>query len=139
MNKAQNQTVPTTVDVLDFLAQLDDDSQRNDSHALIELMQRISGEAPVMWGPAIIGFGSYHYKYQSGREGDMPLIAFSPRKGKLVLYVVDDLMQYESIREHLGKHKISKACLYINKLADVDMKVLEVLVDAAYKDATKRI
>lgn len=134
MSNAKIQTVPTTGSVLEFLAQLENDQQRHDSETLIELMRKISGEPPVMWGPAIIGFGSYHYKYESGREGDMPRIAFSPRKGKLTLYLTDDATKYPDIRERLGKHTISKVCLYINKLADIDLKVLEELIETAYKD-----
>lgn len=136
MSNAKIQTVPTGEDVLEFLARLDDEQQRHDSEALIEIMYEVSGEPPVMWGPAIIGFGSYHYQYDSGREGDMPLIAFSPRKGKLALYIMDDTEKYEDIRERLGKHKTAKACLYIAKLADVDLTVLKELITAAYKDAT---
>ena len=137
MTNAKIQTVPTTADVLEFLARVEDDQQRRDSEVLIEMMGTISGQPPVLWGPAIIGFGSYHYKYESGREGDMPLIAFSPRKGKLTLYVMNYTADYSNFLERLGKHKTSKACLYINKLADVDMSVLEELVKAAYKDALK--
>ena len=136
MSNANIQTVPTTADVLEFLAQLENDRQRHDSETLIELMRKISDEPPVMWGPAIIGFGSYHYKYESGREGDMPIIAFSPRKGKLTLYLTDDGTRYPDIRERLGKHTISKVCLYINKLADIDLKVLEELIETAYKDVS---
>lgn len=137
MTNAKIQTVPTTADVLEFLARVEDDQQRRDSEALIEMMGTMSGQPPVLWGPAIIGFGATHYKYESGREGDMPLIAFSPRKGKLTLYVMNYTADYSNFLERLGKHKTSKACLYINKLADVDMSVLEELVKAAYKDALK--
>ncbi len=136
MSKAKIQTVPTTADVLEFLARLEDDQQRRDSEMLIKLMHEISGKPPVMWGPAIIGFDSYHYKYESGREGDMPIIAFSPRKGKLTLYIINETTKYSGIFERLGKHKTSKACLYINKLADVDVRVLEELIGAAYRDAS---
>lgn len=134
MSKAKIQTIPTTVDVAEFLAQLEDEQQLDDSKTLIRLMHHVSGKAAVMWGPAIIGFDSYHYKYESGREGDMPRIAFAPRKGKLVLYIIDDATKYSDILERLGKHKTSKACIYINKLTDVDMKVLEELIETAYKD-----
>lgn len=137
MTNAKIQTVPTAADVLEFLARVEDDQQRRDSETLVELMSKVSGEPPVLWGPAIIGFGSYHYKYDSGREGDMPLIAFSPRKGKLTLYIINEATHYTDFLDRLGKHKTSKACLYINKLADVDMKVLEALVEAAYNDAPK--
>ncbi len=135
MTNAKIQTVPTATDVLEFLARVENDQQRRDSETLVEIMSKVSGEPPVLWGPAIIGFGSYHYKYETGREGDMPQIAFSPRKGKLTLYIINDAAKYSDFLERLGKHKISKACLYITKLADVDMKVLEALIEAAYKDS----
>lgn len=137
MSNAKIQTVPTTADVLEFLARLDDDQQRRDSETLIEIMHNVSGRPPVMWGPAIIGFGSYHYKYESGREGDMPIIAFAPRKGKLTLYIMNDTTKYSDIHERLGKHKTAKACLYINKLADVNVTVLKELVETIYKDSGK--
>ena len=134
MSNAKMKTVPTTADVLEFLARLDDSQQRQDSETLIEVMQKVSGKPPVMWGPAIIGFDSYHYKYETGREGDMPIIAFSPRKGKLTLYIINETTKYSGYLERLGQHKTSKACLYITRLADVDMTVLEELIAAAYKD-----
>lgn len=135
MSNAKIQTVPTAADVLEFLARVEDDQQRRDSEALIEMMGKISGQPPVLWGPAIIGFGSYHYKYESGREGDMPQIAFSPRKGKLTLYIINNAANYSDFLDRLGKHKTSKACLYITRLADVDAQVLEALIGAAYKDS----
>lgn len=135
---SENKTKPTNADVLEFLAtQVDSDQQRQDSEILIDIMQKISGEPPVMWGPSIIGFGKSHYKYESGREGDVPVLGFSPRKGKLSLYITDDSTKYPKIRERLGKHKISKACIYINKLADIDMNVLEELIAAGFNDPTK--
>lgn len=139
MGKAQIQTVPTDSDVAEFLARITDDQERRDSETLIEMMQKISGKPPVMWGPAIIGFGSHHYKYASGREGDMPEIGFSPRKGKLSLYILDDAAKYPEIRKRLGKYTSSKACLYIKKLSDVDIKVLEELITAAYRDVDRRV
>lgn len=134
MSNAKIQTVPTGSDVLEFLSNLEDEQQCRDSKLLVKLMHTVSGKYPAMWGPAIIGFDSYHYKYKSGREGDMPRIAFAPRKGKLVLYIIDDATKYSDILKRLGKHKTSKACIYINKLTDVDMKVLEELIETAYKD-----
>lgn len=138
MSNTKIQTVPTDADVLDFLARLDDDQQRQDSEKLIDIMHETSGEPPIMWGPAIIGFGTYHYRYDSGREGDMPLIAFSPRKGKLAFYITDNAEKYKDIRERLGKHRTAKACLYITKLADVDLDVLRELIATTYKDAVKK-
>ena len=132
MSDAKIKTVPTHADVLEFVARLDD-AQRRDSEQLIDLMHTVSGEPPILWGPAIIGFGTYHYAYASGREGDMPRIAFSPRKGKLVLYITEDAARYTALLARLGKHKTSKACIYITKLADVDKAVLKELIVAAYR------
>jgi hypothetical protein len=131
---SENKTIPTTTDVVDFLSTLDDEQQRRDSETLVALMERISSKPPVMWGPSIIGFGSYHYKYDSGREGDMPVIGFSPRKGKFALYITDDAEKYRDEFEELGKYKTSKGCIYINKLADVDVDKLKVLITKAYKE-----
>lgn len=131
-------TVPTTSDVATFIAALDNPQQQKDSQLLVDIMSKISHQPPVMWGPSIIGFGSYHYTYESGHEGDMPEIGFSPRKGKLALYITYDAEKYSEIRNHLGKHEVSKACLYINKLADVDLDVLKELIQAAYTDSTQK-
>lgn len=136
MTNAKIQTIPTNADVLEFLTNVPE-QQQIDSQTLIEIMHKISGQPPVMWGPAIIGFGTHHYKYESGREGDMPDIAFSPRKGKLTLYITDNAEKYPEIREQLGKHKVSKGCVYINKLADVDLSVLEKLIKAGHTDTTR--
>lgn len=137
MVKAQNKTAPTSQDVLDFLATIADRQQQKDSQTLIKMMQKISGKPPVMWEPSIIGFGQLHYKYESGREGDMPQLGFSPRKGKLSLYITDNAEKYPEIRARLGKHKISKACIYINKLSDVDINILEELIHTAYQDTSR--
>lgn len=134
MTNAKIKTVPTTADVADFLANLSDAQQQRDSQTLIDIMQHISDEPPVLWGPAIIGFGSYHYRYATGREGDMPRIAFSPRKGKLVLYVINYIDRYGTLLDQLGKHKTSKACLYITRLSDIDLAVLTKLIETAYQD-----
>ena len=134
MSDAKIQTVPTTYGVAEYIAKLENDQQRKDSEKLVELMRKVSGKSPIMWGPSIVGFDTYHYKYDSGREGDMPRIAFAPRKGKLVLYIVDDAMKYSDIFARLGKHKTSKSCIYINKLMDIDMKTLEELISVTYKD-----
>src|SRR5690606_38234899 len=113
MASRQNQTRPTDASVQEFLDQLTDEQQRQDSQYLVELMSSISGQPATMWGPSIIGFGQYHYTYQSGREGDSPIIGFSPRRGTLSLYVVEDSASYQAELTKLGPHKISKACLYI--------------------------
>lgn len=125
---AENKTKPTKLNVAAFIDALTDQTRRADARALVKLMQRAAGETPKMWGPAIIGFGRYHYTYDSGREGDMPLIGFSPRKGATVLYNVTGFSDSEALLAKLGKHTTGKACLYIKKLANVDQKVLEALV-----------
>jgi uncharacterized protein DUF1801 len=128
---AENKTKPTEVSVTAYIDAITDQTKRADAKALVKLMQSAAGEKPKMWGPSIIGFGSYHYKYESGREGDMPLIAFSPRKPATVLYGVTGFSGAEALLTKLGKHTTGKGCLYIKKLADVDQHVLETLVAKA--------
>jgi hypothetical protein len=122
-----NKTKPTKLSVGAFIDVLPDRARRADAKALLKLMQSAAGEMPKMWGPSIIGFGSYRYTYDSGREGDMPLIGFSPRKAATVLYNMTASSDSEVLLGKLGKHTSGKACLYIRKLADVDQKVLEAL------------
>jgi hypothetical protein len=125
---AENKTKPTKVSVAEFVGALTDQTRRADAKALVRLMQSASGEKPKMWGPSIIGFGSYHYRYDSGREGDMPLIGFSPRKAATVLYGVAGSSESNPLLAKLGKHTTGKGCLYIKKLADVDVRVLEDMI-----------
>ena len=125
---AENKTKPTKLSVAAFIDTLTDPTKRADAKALVKLMQRAAGEEPKMWGPSIIGFGSYYYKYDSGREGDMPLAGFSPRKAATVFYVMTGFSDSAALLAKLGKHTTGKACLYVKKLADVDQKVLEALV-----------
>src|SRR5580698_5088131 len=122
---ADNKTKPTNGSVPAFIAALADDTRRADAKALVTLMQKATGLKPKLWGPAIIGFGSYHYTYDSGREGDMPLVCFSPRKAATVLYIMTEFAGAETLLKKLGKHTKSKACLYVKKLTDVDAAVLE--------------
>jgi hypothetical protein len=122
---AENKTKPTKVSVAAFIDALADQTRRADAKALVKLMQSASGEKPAMWGPSIIGFGSYHYTYDSGREGDMPLIGFSPRKAATVLYNMMGFSDSKALLAKLGKHTTGKGCLYVKKLADVDQQVLE--------------
>ncbi len=128
---AENKTKPTSVSVAAFVAALTDQARRADAKALVKLMQSASGEKPKMWGPSIIGFGSYHYRYDSGREGDAPLIGFSPRKAANVLYGVTGAGETKALLAKLGKHTTGKGCLYIKKLADVDARVLEEMVSTS--------
>jgi hypothetical protein len=125
---AENKTKPTKVSVAAFIDALTDQTSRADAKALVKLMQSATGEKPKMWGPSIIGFGSYHYTYESGREGDAPLIGFSPRKAATVLYGATGCADSEALLAKLGKHSTGKGCLYIKNLADVDQKVLEDMV-----------
>jgi hypothetical protein len=135
---AENKTQATDADVAAFLDAVEPDERRADGKTVCAMMQRISGEPPVLWGPSIIGFGRCHYRYDSGREGDMPRIGFSPRKAGLVLYVVFGFPPFDEILGRLGKHTTSKSCLYIKKLADVDMAVLEELIQASWDDTAVR-
>ena len=125
---AENKTKPTSVSVAAYIEALPDAVKRAEAKTLVEMMQRVTGEKPKLWGPSIIGFGSCHYKYASGREGDMPVAAFSPRKPAIVLYSLLGAGDAEPLLDKLGKHTTGKGCLYIKKLADVDLKVLESLV-----------
>ncbi len=131
---AQNKTTYTEVDVIDFInSYVDSDQKKADCFRLIELMQEWSGFEPKMWGPTIIGFGNYHYKYASGHQGDAPLIGFSPRKPAFSLYVFCPIDENRHLLNDLGKYKISKACIYIKKLADINIANLKKLCDATIK------
>ena len=123
----ENKTRATESSVDAFLDSLPE-PRRADARAIAKLMQSVSRQQPKMWGPSIVGFGRYHYRYDSGREGDMPLIAFSPRKAATVLYNMTGSSDSAALRAKLGKHTTGKGCLYIKKLADVDQQVLEALV-----------
>lgn len=136
MAQASNQTVANSNSVQDFIEGLSDTQQQADSLILVNIMQRVTGKPATMWGPAIIGFGSHHYKYESGREGDEPDLAFSPRAGKLTLYIMNSSELFHKKLEKLGSYKTANVCLYIRRLADVDMKVLEELIKLSY-DADK--
>ena len=131
MAKTANKTAETGADVSAFLAKVSDASQRADAEALIKLLKRVSGAPPQMWGPSIIGFGRYHYRYDSGREGEMCRIGFSPRKGKTALYVKAGSPRHEKILSQLGKFKTDGGCLHIKHLADVHMNALEELCAAS--------
>lgn len=124
---AENKTKPTKVSVAAFIDKLADPIKRTDAKALVKLMQNATREKAKMWGPAIIGFGSSHYTYDSGREGDAPVVAFSPRKAAMVLYGTAP-HNSQALLAKLGKHSTGKGCLYIKKLADVDIKILEKLI-----------
>jgi hypothetical protein len=130
---SDQKTKPTPVSVEDFLAALPDERKRADSIQICKMMTEITGEPPVIWGPSIVGFGSYHYVYASGHSGDAPLTGFSPRKANLTIYIMGGFDQYESLLSRLGKHSVGKSCLYIKRLDDVDRDVLRDLIDRSYR------
>ena len=128
MAKAENKTMPTKVSVRDFVNSVENETRRRDAKALMKIFKDVTGMSPQMWGPSLIGYGRYHYKYESGREGEMLMTGFSPRKANLVLYIMPGYLDLEEKLSRLGKHKLGKACLYINKLADVDVDVLKEII-----------
>lgn len=130
---AKNKTTETTVNVTDFLNEIPDEKRRSDGFLLLEIMQSQTQMEAKMWGPSIIGFGRYHYKYASGHEGDMPLVAFSPRKESIVLYPGLDPAKKDSLLQKLGKHKASKGCIYIKKLSEVNLDVMKEIIDESVR------
>ena len=125
---ADSKTRPTAASVADFIRAVPDAAKRADAEALVGLMRRVTGEEPCLWGPSIIGFGRYRYVYDSGRAGEAPLTGFSPRKAATVLYVMTGFGGAEPLLDRLGRHSLGKSCLYVKRLADLDMAVLEALV-----------
>lgn len=134
---AELKTKKTTASVEDFLNAIADPQRRHDCWTLAALMQEVTQSPPSMWGDAIVGFGTYHYKYASGREGDWPVVGFASRKQDLTLYIMSGFDQYEALLSRLGKHKTGKACLYVKRLADVDMAVLRELVERSVAHMTQ--
>ncbi len=134
MAQAELKTKPTDADVRAFIDTVDNETRRSDAEKLLGIYADATGMQPKMWGPSIIGFGSYHYKYESGREGDMCRAGFSPRKGNMALYLMggysnpDTQATMEALRAKLGKHKTGGSCLYINKLSDVDTAILKEMI-----------
>jgi hypothetical protein len=125
---AKNKTAPTTRSVSDFIDAVENEIRRDDSRVLIKLFKELTGLEPHMWGPTIVGFGSYHYKYASGHEGDAPIAGFSPRKDAFAIYLATDYDKKEALLKQLGKHKMGVACLYIKKLDDVKIDVLKEMI-----------
>lgn len=134
---AELKTKPTTMSVEKFLNSVEDEKKRSDSFKILEMMKQVTKEKPKMWGPSIVGFGKYHYKYESGHEGDMCITGFSPRKQNLTIYIVPGFTKYDDLLSKLGKVKTSVSCLYIKKLEDVDEKVLKKLIERSVKDMKK--
>jgi hypothetical protein len=130
---ATNKTTETVASVKEFIDAVENEQKRKDSYQLIEMMKAVTAQEPKMWGPSIIGFGSYHYKYESGHEGDAPLVGFSPRKAAISLYVFTGLEEHKPLLEGLGKFKMGKACIYVNKLQDLHKdKLMEVMSETIY-------
>lgn len=134
---AQQKTLPTDQSVQEYLDQLADEQKKADSYELLQIMQEVTGEAAVMWGNSLIGFGRYHYRYDSGHEGFSFLTGFSPRKRQFSIYIMSGFSRYESLMEKLGKYKTGKSCLYVKRLSDIDPLVLRALISesAAYMKA----
>ncbi|WP_420859424.1 DUF1801 domain-containing protein [Marivivens marinus] len=135
---AQNKTQVTATNPADFIAAVDHPQRREDAQVLDTLFRRVTGFKPRMWGPSIIGYGRYHYRYDSGREGDFLATGFSPRKANQVIYILPGYTDFGPILDRLGKWKKGKSCLYITKLADVDLAVLEELIRAGLDDLNSR-
>lgn len=131
---AELKTKPTNQDPKDFLQTIQPEQKKADAFVLLELFEKVTGEKPVMWGTSIIGFGKYHYKSErSSQEGDWPLVGFSPRKQNISLYIMPGNHENKEVLEKLGKHKAAVGCMYINKLADVDIDVLASLIENSYR------
>ena len=135
---AENKTQPTKDSVSVFLNKIQDEPLREDCYAILEMMQQVSNLEPVLWGSAIIGFGKYHYVYESGREGDTVVIGFSPRKQNISIYLMGGLKIVEDELSKLGKYKTGKGCLYIKRLSDVNAEVLKKVFAKAFKDTTRK-
>lgn len=130
---AENKTKPTQMSVTEFINSIDDEDRRKDVKKIAAMMRKATGKKAKMWGPSIVGYDQYHYKYDSGREGDFMITGFSPRKQSLTLYVMPGFKGFDELMKKLGKHKTGKSCLYINRLSDVDEKVLEKLITESVK------
>ena len=138
MAKPNNKTVATSASVDDFIAAVADKQRAADCREMVEMMREATGEEPRMWGASIVGFGQYHYVYESGREGDACIIGFSPRKNDLTIYIVPGFAAYADLLGRLGRHKIAKVCLYLKRLDDIDRSVLRELVVRTVDDMRAR-
>lgn len=134
---AEMKTQQNDRDVVEFLNEIENEQRKADSFELLELLSRVTGEEPQMWGDSIVGFGTYHYKYASGREGDWPLTGFSPRKQNLTIYIMPGFERYDDIMKKLGKYKTGASCLYVKKLTDIDPALLNELVVTSVSDMKK--
>ena len=130
-------TKPNKKSVKRFLNAIGNEKRKQDAYVLLDLLQELSGKPAVLWGDSIVGFGSYHYKYATGREGDWPVTGFSPRKQNLSIYVMLGFSRYQALMDELGKYKTGKSCLYVNKLEDIDMAILKKLLKRSIADMRK--
>jgi hypothetical protein len=135
---SKNKTTETSKSVAGFINAVADETKRNDSFRIIEIMKKATSFDPKMWGPSIVGFGSCHYKYASGHEGDMPIVGFSPRKPAIVLYLALDFDKKEIFLKQFGKHKTGKGCIYIKKLEDINIDILKEMINASVKHTKSR-
>lgn len=135
---AELKTKENDSDVVEFLNEIDNEGRKNDCFKLLELFAQWTSETPKMWGQSIVGFGNYHYKYESGREGDWFLTGFSPRKQNLTIYIMEGFGKYDEIMKELGKYKVGSSCLYVKKLSDIDLDKLKLLVEKSVADMKKR-
>ena len=136
---AEVKTKPTQASVKEFLNQIPEKERREDCFAIAKMMEEITGAKPKMWGPSIVGFGSYHFKYDSGREGDWLVTGFSPRKNDLTLYLMRGFEKHRDLMEQLGKHKTAKSCLYIKRLSDIHQPTLKKLIKASIKQLNEYV
>jgi hypothetical protein len=137
MADSANKTIPTDGDVDAFVDAIADEQRRSDARLLVDLMREVTGQPPVLWGTSIIGFGSRHYRYASGREGDTAAIGFSPRKAQTVLYLTSGVDDYEDLLDRLGKHETGKGCLYLKRVDQADPQALRDIVTRSYRTATE--
>jgi hypothetical protein len=135
---AENKTKPTGESVANFLNNITDESRRQDCFALLEFMRKTTATEPKLWGSSIVGFGDYHYKYASGREGDSAVVGFSPRKQNLTIYLLCNLESQEELLGQLGKSKHGKACLYVNRLDDINLPVLRELIQLSFENVRQK-
>jgi hypothetical protein len=135
---AENKTQPTRQSVAEFFNSIEDEQKRRDAKKIDKLFREVSGEKPVMWGPSIVGYGTYHYEYASGREGDFMRLGFSPRKQSLTLYIMPGFKRYDALLKGLGKHSTGKSCLYVKRLEEIDFDVLRTLAEAAWAEMDRK-
>ena len=137
MARSESKTIPTGGDVYAFIAAVPDEQRRRDAQLLAALLAQVKGESPVLWGTAIVGFGSRHYRYDSGREGDVPAVSFSPRKTQTALYLTGALAEYEDLLSRLGPYQTGKGCLYLKQVDQVDTAVLQQIATRSYHAASR--